>query len=263
MARKKQSQGILAEVRRDRLYKHLNEVEGVIQEWITDLDAPPPFYWQMSEESQKLAASDVSGILLPSPEYYRLQPWKLWACRSVYVPRAEQDTASNHILHKHLRKRALWRYHTEWEQKLNSITELGSPLCEKATKMQDGRKIGWELTEDYMPVALQVALEVASGHAPVKSYSQRSGFSRGVWYEGIYDGILIEKSASPQQVDEVAEQHWQMISELGQSNEMKQLAWEWQQVLVLQDRMTELAQKAVKSSDILYPCQFCRRLWQG
>jgi hypothetical protein len=43
---------------------------------------------------------------------------------------------------------------------------------------------------------------------------------------------------------------------------MLELAREWQQVLDLQKKMRELAEKAIKSSDILYPCQFCRRLWQ-
>jgi len=256
MAGKETSKEILAEVRRDRLNKHLNEVEAVIQEWITDLDAPHPFYWWPSEESRKLTPPSPTYPTVMPMEPLRLEPWRLWACRSVYVPRAEQDTASNHILRKHLRKRALWKYNTEWRQRLDRIKELGVSICEKATEMGNLRAKGRKPTEDYKAIALLMALELALGHDPEKSYSQAQ--RQGVCYAG----ILIEKSATPQQTNEVAEEHWQIISELGQSKEMRELALEWQQVLDLQERMKELAQKAIKSSDILYPCQFCRRLWQ-
>ena len=259
MARRKKSDEILAEVRRDRLNKHLNEVEELIKRWVDQLATTPnPFYWRESDESWRTRPDVEAAQAIRFPESPEEKSLELWACRGVYVLSLEQDTASNHILHKHLRKRALWRYHTEWEQRLNRIKELAPPLCEKATKMQDERKTGWELTEDYMPIALQLALEFALGHAPAKSYSQRSGFSRGVWC----GEILIEKSANTEQMKEVAEQHWQMVAELGGSKEMLELAQEWQHVLVLQERMTALAEKAIKSSDILYSCQFCRRLWQ-
>jgi hypothetical protein len=259
MAKGKKSEEALAQVKRDRLNKHLNEVEELIERWITELAAPSPFYWQESEESQRFLSSGAGALPTRTGEYLRLQPWKLWACRSVYVPPLEQDTASNHILRKHLRKRALWRYHSEWEQRLNRIRELGAPICERATeieKIEKARAVGKELTEDYKAIALQVALEQALGHAPEKLYSQRA--FRGV----CYGEVVIEKSANAQQMTEVAENHWQMASELGQSREMLELAQEWQHALALQERMREIAQKAIKSSDILYPCQFCRRLWQ-
>ncbi len=257
MARLKKSEAILAEVRRDRLNKHLNEVENLISTWVSELTAPSPFCWSECEESATFGTQPIR-MKANVPEYIPEKHWELWACRSVYKPPTEQDTASNHILRKHLRKRALWKYHSEWGQELNRIRELGAPLCEKAADMLKERKKGRELTEDYMPVALRAALEIASGNAPPGSYSQRSGFSQGVWY----DEILIEKSANVQQVDAVAERHRQMISELAESKEMNELARVWQKVLVLGERMRELAHKAVKSSDILYPCQFCRRLWQ-
>lgn len=269
MARKRKSKAILAEVRRDRLNKHLNEVEDLIWEWITDLDTPSPFYWSSSEESRELRTVRLVTV------DYRLEPWKLWACRSVYVPPVEQDTASNHILRKHLRKRALWSYHTEWEQGLNRIRELGIPICERATEMGNVRAKGRKPTEDYKAAALLVALELALGHTPEKSYSPRVqgvsyAESRGIpeklrspRVQGVYYAeFLIEKTANAEQVNGVVEEHWQMISELGRSKKMRELAREWQQVLDLQEKMKELAQKAIKSSDILYPCQFCRRLWQ-
>jgi len=254
MAKKKKSEEITSEVKKDRLNKHLNEVEKLITEWVSHLDAPNPFHWYESEQSERIRFVGVTPVR--PPEYYRLKEWELWACRSVYIPEEEHDTASNHMLRKHLRKRALWRYHTEWKQRLNAISELAAPLCGKAARMRAERSIGWELTEDYVAVALRMALELALGRTLEKPYSHKA--PRGVWY---YD-ILIEKSANAQQMNDVAAGHWQIISELGQSKEMLELAQEWQHVLALQEKMKELAKKAIKSSDILYTCQFCRRLWQ-
>lgn len=262
MARGKKSAEISAEMRKDRLRKHLNEVEDLGRSWIKQLTAPNPFYWRESDESWATRPDVKAAQAIRFPESPEEKRWKMWACREAYVPLLEQDVASNHMLRKHLRKRALWHNHSEWEQRLNRIAKLAPALCERAAKMQEERGVGRELTEDYMPTALQAALEFASGQASAKSYSQRPGFTRGVWYEGMYGGVLIDKSASSQQVDAVKEGHWQIISELGQSNEMRQLAREWQQVQLLQERMRELAHKAVKSGDILFPCQFCRRLWQ-
>ncbi|MCL0077420.1 hypothetical protein M1O12_05330, partial [Dehalococcoidia bacterium] len=244
MAGKKKSEEMLAQVKKDRLNKHLSEVEEVIERWITGLDAPPPFFWQPSEESESFGESSaVAGVLIRPADYFRLQPWKLWACRSVYVPDVERDTASNHMLRKHLRKRALWKYHTEWEQRLNRISEIGVPICQRATEMEDARAKGKDLTEDYKATALMVALEQALGHAPEKLYSQKA--FRGVCYAG----VVIEKSANAQKMNEVAEEHWQMASELGHSKEMLELAQEWQDALALQGRMKELAEKALKSSE--------------
>lgn len=269
MAKGKKSEETLAQVRRDRLNKHLNKVEDLIQEWMTDLDTPSPFYWSSSQKSREL--NTVRLITVD----YRLEPWKLWACRSVYVPPVEQDTVSNHILRKHLRKRALWRYHTEWEQRLNRIRHLGIPICQRATEIENVRAKGKQLTEDYKAVALLEALELALGHTPEKSYSPKAqgasyAESRGIpeklrspRVQGVYYAeFLIEKTANAEQVNGVVEEHWQMISELGESKEMLELAQEWQRVLALQKKMIELVQKAIESSDILYPCQFCRRLWQ-
>ncbi len=268
MAKGKKSEETLAQVRRDRLNKHLNKVEDLIQEWMTDLDTPSPFYWSSSQKSREIM---IRLMTVDS----RLEPWKLWACRSVYVPPVEQDTVSNHILRKHLRKRPLWRYHTEWEQRLNRIRELGYPICERATEMENERAKGRKLTEDYKATALLVALELALGRTPEKSYSPRvQGVtydeSRGIpeksrspRYQGLlYGDLLIEKTANAEQGKVVEEEHRQMISELGESKEMLELAQEWQRVLDLQKKMIELVQKAIESSDILYPCQFCRRLWQ-
>lgn len=191
------------------------------------------------------------------PDYQARSQWKQWACRSVYVPPKEQDPITNHMLRKHLRKRSLWTNHATWERRLKRIMELVPSICDKAARLVEGYRDHWEITEDYKGMALEKALDLAVGCEPEESYSQKPAFSQGVWH----GDILIEKSAKPEEVEKVSGQHRQLIHELAQSEEMLSLAEEWQEVLGLEARMQELANKALKSSDILYPCQFCRRLW--
>ena len=255
---KEKSAELLAQMRKDRLHKHLNEVGDLGERWIGELTAPNPFHWRESDESWITRPEVKAAQVIRLSESSEETRWEMWGCREVYVPSLERDAASNHMLRKHLRKRALWRYHNEWEQRLNQIPVFGRPLCERAAKMQEERKARRDLTKDYIPVALQTALEFALGRNPAKSYYQGAGFRRGVWY----GEILIEQSASSKQVDEVAEEHWQIVSELGHSDDMKGLALEWQQIMILQERMRGLAWKAIKSGDVLFACQFCKRLWQ-
>ena len=257
MARKSEKpQESMARIKTDRLSHHLEEVEGLIKDWIAELATPDPFLWLKSQSFEELAEGPVRGPVAPSHEQLRLERWKLWACHSVYRPSTEEDADSNHMLRRHLRSRALWRHHTQWQQRLNKIRELATPLCEKAARMSSERATGRELTEDYLGLALYLAWQMALGYNPEKSYSRRQG-SSGVWY-GDY---VIEKAASSEEISEVGDRHWEMINQLALISEMRAIVQEWQQILPLQEQMRELAGKAVKSSDILYPCQFCRRLW--
>lgn len=261
MPRKKRSEEMLAQVRRDRLNKHLNEVEQVITEWISELGAPSPFAWSESEEAIEFevekAAMPVRVLIQSPPEYQATRLRKAWACCSVYVPPKEQAPINNHMLRKHLRKRSLWAYHTKWERRLKRITELAPSVCDRAAHIVDRYRGQWEITEAFRGKALEKALDLAVGREPERSYSQKPTFSRGVWY----DDTLIEKSAKPEECERVADDHWRVICELAQSEEMLLLAEEWREALGLQAKMQELANKALKSSDILYACQFCRRLW--
>lgn len=53
MPRKKKSEATLAELRMDRLKKHLVEVEYIIRKWISELSAPSPFAWSESQEAAR------------------------------------------------------------------------------------------------------------------------------------------------------------------------------------------------------------------
>ncbi len=261
MPRKKRSEETLAQVRRERLNKHLTEVEQIIKDWVLELTAPSPFAWSESEEAaefeSKKAAVPVRLSVSVPYDRQTISQWKQWALHSVYVPPMEQDPVTNHMLRKHLRKRSIWTHHTKWEQKLKRIMELVPSICDKAARLAEGYRDHWEITDDYTGMALEKALDLATGCELEESYSQKPAFSQGVWY----GDILIEKSAKHEEVEKVGVQHNQLICGLAQSEEMLSLAQEWREVLALKSRMQEMAYKALKSSDILYQCQFCRRLW--
>ena len=69
MPRKKKYEDMLAEVRRERLNKHLSEVEQYIRQWISELAAPSPFVWSESEEAVEFETKQASmPVRLPMPK---------------------------------------------------------------------------------------------------------------------------------------------------------------------------------------------------
>jgi hypothetical protein len=161
------------------------------------------------------------------------------------------------MLRKHLRKRIIWTYHANWEHTLKLVTELTPAVRNTVTRLAETSKGPWEPTEDYLGIALQKALELAGGQQQEAVYYQKTVFSRGVWL----DDILIEKSARSAEVQQVGDLHRALIERVAQSKDMIALAEKWRDVLRLTDIIQELTIKTLKSSDILYPCQFCRKLW--
>ena len=261
MPRKKRSEATLAHLKMDRLKNHLSEVEHIIKAWVSELDAPSPFHWSESKEAIKFesenAAMPVRLLLAAGSGLVKGDESSHRALQTPYVPPTEQDAVTNHILRKHLRKRAIWSNHAKWELALNAVTELAPSARNKVSSLMETHRGRWETTEDYEGTALQKALELVAGQEWEAVYSQKTGFSRGVWS----GDILIEKSARPDEVKEVSSLHRQLVEQAAQSKEMLALAEKWREVLKLGNRIQELASKALKASDILYPCQFCRRLW--
>jgi hypothetical protein len=116
---------------------------------------------------------------------------------------------------------------------------------------------GRQYTEDYLGMAIWQAFRLACGQAPYKwckPSDQGKGVQYGAW--------LIESSSSVEECDSVCQDHWHLIYTLAQQQEMHNVVEEWKQVLKLQERMQELVGKALKSSDFLYPCWFCKYLWE-
>jgi hypothetical protein len=261
MPRKKRSEATLAQLKMDRLKNHLIEVERIIGGWVSELNAPSPFHWSESKEAIKFetekAAMPVRLSLAGGSGLQKGDERSQWALQTRYAPPTEQDAVANHMLRKHLRKRAIWSNHAQWELTLKRVTELAPAASNKVSRLVEVHKGRWETTEDYEGTVMEKALDLATGQEREEPYWQKPGFSHGVWY----GDILIEKSAGPEEVAQVASDHRQLIQQAAQSEEMLSVAVEWGEVLKLQARMKELASKTLKSSDILYPCQFCRRLW--
>ena len=261
MPRKKKSEATLAQLKMDRLKLHLSEVEQVIRAWVSELNAPSPFHWSESKEAIKFeteqASMPVRLLMAAGSGLQNGGQRSQWSFQTRYVPPTEQDAVTNHILRKHLRKRAIWSNHTKWELTLNAVTELAPSARNKVSLLMEIHRGRWEITEDYEGTALQKALELAAGQESEAAYSQKAAFSRGVWL----DDILIEKSARLDEVQEVSSLHRQLVEQAAQSKEMLALAEKWRVVMKLGDSIQELASKALKASDILYQCKFCRRLW--
>lgn len=261
MPRKKKSEATLAQLKMDRLKNHLSEVEHVIRNWIDELIVPSPFAWSESREASKFetekATMPVRLSLTNSSGLQKEDQRSQWALQTLYMPPTEQDAVTNHMLRKHLRKRSIWTNHTQWERRLKRVTELAPDVRNKLSQLAETHRGRWETTEDYEGTALEKALDLSTGRERPELYLQKPAFSHGVWL----GDILIEKSAGPEEVQEVSSLHRQLVEQAAQSEEMLSLADEWREVLKLQTKMQELASKTLKSSDILYPCQFCRRLW--
>ena len=77
------------EIKKEYLKEHLKEVQTLMEDWLSTLKAPP-----------MMIQKGVFG-------------WE-----SPYLPTAEQDDDSNHMLRRHLKSRAFWSYHADWELKL-------------------------------------------------------------------------------------------------------------------------------------------------
>ncbi len=261
MPRKKKSAATLAQLKMDRLKNHLSEVEHIITNWIDELSILSPFSWSESREASKFetekAAMPVRLSLTGGSGFQKEDQGGQWALQTLYMPPTEQDAVTNHMLRKHLRKRSIWTNHAQWERGLKRVSELAPAARNKLSQLAEAHRGGWETTEDYEGTALEKALDLAAGQERQEPYWQKPVFSHGVWL----GDILIEKSAGPEEVQKVGSQHRQLIEEAAQSEEMRSVAIEWGNVLKLQGRMQELASKTLKSSDILYPCQFCRPLW--
>lgn len=137
------------------------------------------------------------------------------------------DTASNnHMLRRHLRSRALWGYYPKLQEKRDRMKELAEVLHRKAREAGVSRQT-LILEEAFSRICVV-------GFSPVQTGADRA----------------------------VLKENEEAIVKLARLDEMKQLRDEWKEARAIGEKMHGLIWKAVKSSDILYRCQFCRRLWE-
>ena len=222
---------IAREIKKEYLKEHLNIVRKLIADWLPAIKAPPLM-------AQK-------GI---------------WGWESVYSPAVEQDPDNNHILRRHLRSRAFWSHHANWVLKLNNIWHLINQLCKDSNNqpLKQSQNMQIQYTPEYFAVALWKGFDVANGRE-IDNWYKVPDDQCGVSY-GAYK---IELSATTEKERSLIEkEHRQFINYLAQLGEMRQIVKLWHEVDALQTQMYSIANKALKSGDILYPCVFCKHLWK-
>jgi hypothetical protein len=237
---KKKDNLLMVQIKKERLDQHLSEVENLIRGWIPQLSATDPF------------ASYTRG--------------DSWGWQSPYLPDSERDADSNHMLRKHLKGRALWKHHFDWQWRLDRVFKMLAGVREKASKPDRERQPGDEslskkmaYTEGYLGTALWLAFGISRNRAPNLDYMRGDG-GKGVRFGGY---VIETSSASETDFKAVREDHRNLGLRLSKLGEMKEMAEEWAVIEELQGKMQRLADKSLKSSDYLYPCTFCKRLWRA
>lgn len=225
---------IAGEIKKEYLKKHLSEVKNLVDKWIRELNPPSPFGRDRDQSS--------------------------WGWKVIYRPSTEQDPDSNHMLRRHLKSRALWSHHANWERKLEGIWYSIKKVRQVATKIYVKKLTvkQRQYTEDFVSTALWQGFEAACGKVLQLDYKDpknHKGRSFGAY--------VIETSVKAAGGYSLVErEHRDFSYEIAQTEEMKNLADQWSDVAKLQEAMAAIATKALKSSDILYPCQFCKHLWK-
>lgn len=227
-------------MKKERLDIHLAEVERLIRQWILELSATDPFAFSSPDDS--------------------------WGWQSAYTPGLEKDRDSNHMLRRHLKSRALWKHHADWRETLQEVFELVPVIRLKATEMHQQAHIKGRAaskkkhrTEAYLGTALWQAFRLAQNHRPNIDYK------RGVDGIGVgFGAFQIEtSSATKARFERIHGEHRSLCYELAELDEMKMIAKKWAQVERLRSQMHTLASRALKSSDFLNPCGFCKHLWKA
>lgn len=233
MAKTVKQSAVAREIKKDYLVKHLDLVERLIAEWMAQFKVAGPF-------------SPHDGVL----------GWQ-----SEYRPLLEVDPDSNHMLRSHVRSRTLWRHHTDWEQKIALAWSLASQLREASTgQLPLGRgndAVG--IWNSYVGTALLAAFEgVRRNSRPGMNYRMPED---GV---GVVCGdFKIDTVAVTEEERKAAqERHSALAMSMYQQQAMRKLVECWQEIEDLESHMTQLATRACRSRDILYPCRFCRHLWK-
>ena len=219
------------EIKKEYLRDHLKDARKLMEDWLPTLKAPP------------------------------LMPQKgIWGWESVYSPAIEKDQDNNHILRRHLRSRAFWSHHANWELKLNDIWHLTNQLYINAKNQppKQSSNMQTQYTPEYFTTALWKGFDVADGRA-IDDWYKVPDDQRGVSY-GAYK---IELSVTTRKERALIEKdHRQFIDYLAQLQEMRQIVVLRHEVGALQTQMYSIVNKVLKSGDILYPCMFCKHLWK-
>ena len=233
MAKSTKQSAVTMELKKDFLAQHLKEVEELITNWIGQLKAPGPF-------------SPHDGGL----------GWD-----SEYRSPLEADPDSNHILRSHIRSRALWRHHTEWERQLALAWSLIAQLREMSTGQLPLGRYGDAavIWTNYIGTALLAAFEGLRRNRRVRMNYKIPEDGLGV---ATGDFKIDMVAVTEKQRKAIQEKHSGLAMSIARQQAMKQLVDCWHEIVALEGHMTQIVSKILKSRDIFYPCRFCRHLWK-
>ncbi len=233
MAKAVKHSEIAKEIKKGYLLHHLDEVEKLIADWIPQINAPAPF------------------LLLDDD----------WGWLSIYRPALEETPDSKHVLRQHLRSRTLWKHHAEWERKLEAIWDLIIKVRKKANDFYSQLSTDQSTLhrEHYIAVAL-----IAAFNSIYTGKSSKIQYKIPADQHGVSCGdFKIEMAATTDEERlSIQKGHIDYTKTIAGYEEMEQLIVIWHDIEVLQEQMKIIANKAIKSKDILYSCRFCRHLWK-
>ena len=214
------------EIKKSRLLKHLDEIEDLGREWVRQLYAPDPF--------------GVSPISFdPSSPGYR--------------PDVERDEETNYMLRRHFRSRQLWKNHSGWEEKLRAIARIREGLLERFGQKTNGG----DLTDAFLNTALEDAFDQVLNRGLSFNFELGDGGT-----SVMYRARIIVKSDRPVDLDSVRNCHKKLGEEAAASKEMGEAVELWREVMTLQEGMIGLVRTALRASDLMYPCRYCKHLWK-
>ena len=78
-----------------------------------------------------------------------------------------------------------------------------------------------------------------------------------------FGASVIEEAAPVTLMTSVEEDHKGLVESLGTRPEMEEIGVYWREVTKTEGSMSKLVTDVLKSSDIFYPCRFCRNLFKS
>ncbi len=219
----------VVEIKKERLVRHLNQVERHLAQWLGQIDTPMPF----------------SQVDL-NPQTIHIAP---------YQPPLERDTDINHMLRKHLNSRVLWRRHSDWMLLQESLAKAGNRLVKLGQVRIDklAQEEGIQPTVWFLNSALEDAFAAVVGG--VQPEPDTHG---GV----IYRSNQIETGALPEELEKVTRALKQLTNMLRELPEMAVLSGLWTEIKEHEESMAKIGGDTLKASDIIYSCRFCRKLFK-
>lgn len=221
---------VVQELKKERLREHLEEVQQLGEEWRGQLSAPSPFSKKFNPKS----------------------PIR-------YKPSLEVDVDMFHMLKRHIKSRALWRNHTEWETNLEKIRDLEEPIGKRTDSIvaeMTRQSPKFEYTRWFAYTALEKVFLKMSRLQSVRKYEPKTGGGL------IFGGDMIEETATGESIASVERDHKSLIKELERYSEWKYILVHWRSVKRLEESMRKIVSDTLKSSDFFYPCRFCRKLFK-